>query len=218
MSAPEQYRPDPSGRFAVNLSGGTHVSEPLGDAHAPASDPTPAPVASPTARVWTVILGLLMIVACGVIVRDILLVTEVIDGQQLLPSAFDWLATLSYDTWMLWAGVGCAFMALILLISTVRPRTRTHIAVGAEQRVFGRPIDFARMSTSTARRIPGVVDAQSVVTRRKIKVTVQSTATPNDQDEVRGKVQASLETLAERLTPTPEVTVTVTPATSRSDS
>ncbi|MDN6353095.1 MAG: hypothetical protein L0K02_07305, partial [Corynebacterium sp.] len=62
------------------------------------------------------------------------------------------------------------------------------------------------------------VDAQSVVTRKKIKVTVQSTATPNDQDEVRGKVQESLETLAGRLTPTPEVTVTVTPATSRSDS
>ena len=112
-----------------------------------------------------------MIVACGVIVRVASCWSpKSSDGSCYRP---DWLATLSYDTWMLWAGVGCAFMALILLI---RSASRTHIAVGAEQRVFGRPIDFARMSTSTARRIPGVVDASRGHGRRQ--VTVQSTATP----------------------------------------
>ena len=209
MTAPEQYRPEPSGRFAADLTGGTDVS---------GTAPAPAPVASPTARGWTLILGLVLLVACGLVVRDILLVTEVIEGKQWLPPACDWLATVTYESWMLWAGIACALLALILLVSTVRPRTRTHIAVGEEENVFGRPVDFARMSTAAARQTPGVVDAQSVVTRKKIKVTVQAAVAPDAVDGIRDQVTDRINEMATHLTPTPDVTVTVTQADTRSSS
>lgn len=213
MTTPETYRPQPSGRFAADLTS----TDDIGDieearstrSHTPESN-TPEPKASPAARFWTVLLGLLLLVGCGVIIRDILIVNDITTGDQLLPPLYDWFATVHYESWMLWAGIGCAFVALIFLFVTLRPRRRTHIALDSSTRFYGRPVDIARVATATARRIPGVLTAQSVVTRKKIQVTADTAVDQTSADDIRYQVHSQISDLAESLEPTPDVTVTLT--------
>ncbi|MGO1949405.1 MAG: hypothetical protein ACTH1D_07205 [Mycobacteriaceae bacterium] len=196
----EQYRPAPSGRFAVDLT--DPAPEQAGCA--------PEPKASPAARFWTVLLGLVFLVVCGTVVRDILVINGSVTGEQVLPGLFDWLADLRAESWMLWAGIGCAVVALLFLAVTLRPRRRTHIAFGGDSRLYGRPVDIARLSTAAARRIPGVLDARTVATRRKIHVTAVTAVTPDAAGEIRDRTTAHVSELAELLDPSPAVTVTVT--------
>jgi hypothetical protein len=207
---PERYRPAPSGRFAADLtsSDDTSTAVPSGtadpDAHAP------EPKASPRARAWTVVVGLVFLAVAGVTVRDILLLNGTLSGEQLLAPVFDWFATVHVGPWTLWAGVGCALVALFFLAVTVRPRRRTHMSFGRGSELYARPVDVARLSTAAARRIPGVLSARTVTTRKKIAVTVVTAVTPESADTIRDRVTTQVSELSALLDPSPGVEVTVT--------
>lgn len=212
----EQYRPAPSGRFAVDLSASDDVSTPppsgTGDpgTDRPRGPRAPEPKASPTARGWTVLAGAAFLGVTGVIVRDILVLNGTLSGDQLLPPVFDWFATVQSESWMLWAGVGCALVALFFLAVTVRPRRRTHLRFGGDSELYARPVDVARLSTATARTVPGVLSAHTVTTRRRISVKVVTAVTPDAAGTVRERVTALVSDLASLLDPVPDVEVTVT--------
>lgn len=210
---PEHYRPEPSGRFAVDLATldeSSRNDEKKGKKGKDASRPSPPePKAAPHARGWTVLLGLVLIGATAVIVRDILIVTDTVGGTQLLPPVFNWFAEVHYEPWMLWAGIGCAIVALIFLIVTLRPRSRTHLSFADDTALFARPVDVARLSTAAARRVPGVLTARSVATRKKISVTVETAVTPDSAGAIRDSVAAQVTELAEHLVSTPTVDVSV---------
>lgn len=214
---PEHYRPEPSGRFAVDLTtledeprdGGKKDGKNGKDGKDASRPAPPEPKAAPHARGWTVLLGLVLLGVTAVIVRDILIVTDTVGGTQLLPPVFDWFATVQQETWMLWAGIGCAVVALIFLIVTLRPRSRTHLAFDDDTALFARPVDVARLSTAAARRVPGVLTARSVATRKKISVTVETAVTPDSAGAIRDTVAAQVNELAGHLTSTPTVDVSV---------
>jgi hypothetical protein len=207
---PERYRPAPSGRFAADLasSDDTSTATPAGtpdpDTHAP------EPKASPRARAWTVVVGLVLLSTAGVAVRDVLLLNGTLTGDQLLPPVFEWFATVHNEPWMLWAGIGCALVALFFLAVTVRPRRRTHMSFGRGSELYARPVDIARLSTAAARRIPGVLSARTVTTRKKIAVTVVTAVTPESADTIRERVTTQVSELSSLLDPSPGVEVTVT--------
>lgn len=219
---PERYRPEPSGRFAVNLTAaqGADPSAAQDPAQDPARDAAvapsgtgahaPEPKAAPRARWWTVLLGLVLLAATAVIVRDILVLNGSVSGRQLLPPVFEWFATVHSESWMLWAGIGCSVAALFFLIVSVRPRRRTHIAFGGGSQLYARPVDVARFSTAAARRVPGVLSARTVMTRRKILVKVVA-GVPESAETVRSQVTAHVSELADLLEPAPGTGVTVTP-------
>lgn len=212
MTAPEQYRPEPSGRFADTVV--DPAQSPQGDA-----GPCPEPKASPLARGWTVILGVALLAAAGVAIRDVLIVNDSVTGTQLLPPVFDWVSSLpgtAQDApWTLWAGIGCALAALFFLAVTIRPRRRTHLAFGNGSGLHGRPVDVARLSTAAARRVPGVLSARTVATRRRLTVHVVTAVSPDSTETIKARVAVEVGELAELLNSSPDIDVTV--ATQRED-
>ncbi|MEY8567534.1 hypothetical protein AALF15_13335 [Corynebacteriaceae bacterium 7-707] len=208
---PERYRPEPSGRFAadITLSGDTET----GDAGlpSPAVSRAPQPKASPLARGWTIVLGLVLLGVTAVIIRDVLILNDSVSGRQLLPPVFTWFATVQNESWMLWAGIGCALVAAFFLLVSVRPRRRTHMAFGDGSELYARPVDVARLSTATARRVPGVLSAHTVATRKKISVKVVTAVTPESTETIRARVSTHVSELSALLDPAPNVQVTVTP-------
>lgn len=204
---PERYRPEPSGRFAADLDLSDNTTT-----AAPGDEPqAPQPKASPLARGWTIVLGLVLLCATAVIVRDLLILNGSVSGRQLLPPVFDWFATVESESWMLWAGIGCALVAVFFLLVSVRPRRRTHMAFGDGSELYARPVDVARLSTATARRVPGVLSAHTVTTRKKISVKVMTAVTPESAETIRARVATHVSELSALLDPTPTVQVTVTP-------
>lgn len=202
MSSPTTdgtYRPEASERFTV----------PLDSADSAEVQP-PEPKASPLARGWTVVTGLVLVALAGITVRDILIVNDTVSGQQLLPPVFDWFATVHEEAWMLWAGIGFALVALFFLAVTVRPRRRTHMAFHRGSALYARPVDIARLSTAAALRTPGVLSGRTVATPKKISVTVVTAVTADSTETIRDRVSRQVSELATLLDPSPEIRISVT--------
>ncbi|AGP31616.1 Asp23/Gls24 family envelope stress response protein [Corynebacterium terpenotabidum] len=178
----------------------------------------PAPAASPRARWWTILLGIVFLALGGVGIHDLLIVTGHITTDPLLPPVYDWFAEVQYAGWLLAVAIGCALVALILFIATVRPRVRTHLAFAGGSELYARPVDIARMSTAAARRSGGVLRASTVATRKKITVTVVTAAGEDaERTALAETVDAEVTRLASLLDPVPSVTVKVTTRTPGGD-
>ena len=105
----------------------------LTPAPAPALTPAPVPAASPRARWWTILLGLVLLAAGGVAVHDLLVVRGTIHTDQLLIPVYDWIADVTYADWVLPAAIGCALVALILLVATRKRITVTATTAVGDQ-------------------------------------------------------------------------------------
>ncbi|MGP9611326.1 DUF6286 domain-containing protein [Corynebacterium sp. AOP40-4SA-5] len=140
-----------------------------------------------------------------------LILNDSVSGRQLLPPVFGWFATVESESWMLWAGIGCALVAVLFLLVSLRPRRRTHLAFGDGSELYARPVDVARLSTATARRVPGVLSAHTVTTRKKISVKVVTAVTPESAETIRTRVSTHVSELSTLLEPAPSVQVTVIP-------
>lgn len=172
--------------------------------------PAPVPAASPRARWWTILLGLVFLAAGGVAVHDLLVVRGNLHTDQLLAPVYEWIADVRYAGWVLPSAIACAVVALILLVATLRPRTRTHLSFGEDAALFARPVDVARMSTAAARRTGGVLRASTVATRKRITVTVTTAAGDRaEKDAVSTGVTEQVGRLARMLDPAPSVTVKI---------
>lgn len=190
----------------------------LTPAPAPALTPAPVPAASPRARWWTILLGLVLLAAGGVAVHDLLVVRGTIHTDQLLIPVYDWIADVTYADWVLPAAIGCALVALILLVATLRPRARTHLSFGEDAALYARPVDVARMSTAAARQAGGVLRASTVATRKRITVTATTAAGDQaERDAVSAAVSEQVGHLAAMLDPEPAVIVKIVASTPGGD-
>lgn len=209
MSTP--VRPPSSGRFAADFSVTSDVAVNAGDG---STVTAPEPARSPLARWWTLLLALGFLAAGAVVVREILVDNGTVDSGRWLTPALNWLADLSYRDWMLPAAIGCAVVALIFLIVTVRPRAKTHMALtGAGDdapQVFARPVDLARLTTATVERVPGVLRATTVTTRKRITVTVVTAAAADEHAQLIDRVTAAARSIADLVDESPDVAVKLT--------
>lgn len=195
--------------FAASGAPTGAVTAPSGDAR-----PAPTPAASPRARWWTITLGLALLAAGGVAVHDLLVVRGTVQTDPWLTPVYDWIADLHYAAWVLPAAIACAVAALILFVAAVKPRTKTHLHFTEDTALFARPVDVARMSTASAKRIGGVIRASTIATRKKITVTVVTAAgDAGERQAVSDGVAAEVTKLASLLDPTPSVQVRTTTAT-----
>jgi len=69
-----------------------------------------------------------------------------------------------------------------------------------------RPVDIARLSSATARRVPGVASAQTSADSKKAKVTVNG---DTDDAELQGRVETAVTRCLAHLKNPPQVTVAV---------
>ena len=78
------------------------------------------PKASPAARTWAVILGLLLLAAGVIGVRETWLVGSGSDAQSWVQPVLNLIATEELQTWMIWAGVASIVVGLIFLFAAAR--------------------------------------------------------------------------------------------------
>ena len=150
----------------------------------------------------------ILLAALGVIViRDGLIAGNVLGGKAWTSAVLDSLNRSTAEWWMVPASLGVALLGLWLIVTALRPRSRKTVPVTSETGVFLHTRDVARLASEAAGDVDGVLSATSAATRRKVTVTVRSTATAGIADGVNDTVTRRLSPLE---TP-PRITVRVRP-------
>ncbi|MBM7366142.1 hypothetical protein [Gordonia hydrophobica] len=148
-----------------------------------ADEPAAGPVAFPGAAVAGGLLAVLLLVGCGLLVRDLLAEAGVIDGDTWVHRAAVALGTQTWTTWMWAVPIGCAVIGLGTLWLALKPRRRTHVMMADHPIVWTRPVDVARRISAAVSDLPDVRHAVTVVGRRRIRVLVTATG-PVDSERV----------------------------------
>lgn len=87
-------------------------------------------------------------------------------------------------------------LGLWLLITALRPRPRTAVALQAETGVFLRPKDLATLARCAAEEVDGVIDVTAKATTSRVRVRVTATRAQAVQEPVRAAVTSRLAALA----------------------
>lgn len=166
----------------------------------------PSPVAVAGASIIGVILALLMVGVGAAAVRDAVVMLGWLRGDPLIPNAFGVIGEFGPAGWMVPAGIVVALVGMALVVVAFLPRRSIAIEVDADTAVYIRPRDAAGVATSAAADVPGVLGAQSSLTRRKVIVTCRVTG---DTAELREQVTAAVTHALQPLHRTPRVVVRV---------
>lgn len=135
----------------------------------------------------------LLVVGIGVLgVQAALVAAGLLTGKPWLTWALQRPDGVTPAGWLLPAGVVLALIGLWLLLTALRPRPRTAVAVEAVTGVFLRPRDLSRLAVAAADNVDGVQDAHASATRRKVTVRITSTAAETGRDQVSDAVTAAV--------------------------
>jgi uncharacterized alkaline shock family protein YloU len=132
--------------------------------------PTAGPAAMPVALVF----GFALLAVAFVAGREFFIAQGHIVGSPWIADAVHWVSQLHWQGWMIAPAVGSIVVGALFVFAGLKPRTRTHSGLGGKTpTVWATPTDIARLCSAAAQSTRGVVDAHTVVTRRKIEVRVQ---------------------------------------------
>jgi uncharacterized alkaline shock family protein YloU len=132
--------------------------------------PTAGPAAMPVALVF----GFALLAVAFVAGREFFIAQGHIVGSPWIADAVHWVSQLHWQGWLIAPAVGSIVVGALFVFAGVKPRTRTHSGLGGPTpTVWATPTDIARLCSAAAQSTRGVVDAHTVVTRRKIEVRVQ---------------------------------------------
>ncbi len=144
-------------------------------------------------------LGLLwsaLLLGVGVVgVQAALVAAGVLNGTAWLTWVIQQVDGLAPAGWMLPVGVVLVLFGLWLLLTALRPRPRTAVALTAATGVFLKPRDLSRLAVAAADQVDGVQDAKATASRSKVSMQIVSTGGGNVADEVRAAVTERLEAL-----------------------
>ncbi|MBY4574006.1 hypothetical protein ACN94_10465 [Gordonia paraffinivorans] len=150
--------------------------------------------AEPTERVFTpaghpgsaiagAMVGVALIALCATAIRDVAVRTDWLNGREWSISAAEWIADLSWQDWMWPAAVGLVVVGLLLLWVAIKPRPRSHLPLSTSH-LWTRPGDVARRCSAAVADLPGVYEADTIVTRRKVKATVHGISAVADREQI----------------------------------
>jgi uncharacterized protein DUF6286 len=142
-----------------------------------AADPAAGrpPVAAPAAGYVGALIALLMLAVGGVALRDAAVHFGWLQGTPWTDTAVSGLDGLTYQPWMLPAGVVAILLGLWWVSAALRPRRRTALAVPARTSVWIAKADLARMASGAAASVPGVLHSRASASLRTVKVTADVT-------------------------------------------
>lgn len=153
--------------------------------------PTAGPAAMPVALVF----GFALLAVAFVAGREFFIAQGHIVGSPWIADAVHWVSQLHWQGWLIAPAVGSIVVGALFVFAGVKPRTRTHSGLGdPTPTVWATPTDIARLCSAAAQSTRGVVDAHTVVTRRKIEVRVQRDRAVSP-DTADAAVRAALGTL-----------------------
>ena len=143
------------------------------DVASPMIPPRP-PTAGPAAMPVALLFGFALLAAAFLAGREFLVARGHLGGSPWIAEAVSWIARLHWQSWMIAAAIAAVVLGLLLVFVGVKPRTRTHSGLGeSASTVWATPTDIARLCSAAAQSTRAVVDAHTVVTRRKIEVRVE---------------------------------------------
>ena len=164
------------------------------------------PKADPKIRWFTVAVGLVCLIIGIVGIHD--LWVHFTGSPAWVTPVSDFIAAKQFHLWLLGLAVLFFLLALVLIVQVFLPRARTHRRLTTKAAIWMRPIDIARMCTGQAERVPGVVEAHTVVTPKSVTITVEGDTTdPSLEQRVLDSVEFLLE-----AAPTGKVSVFIQPA------
>lgn len=147
----------------------------------------------------------LLVIAIGVVgVHDALVAAGAAKGTSWIDTVVKPFNGLTPAVWLVPVGITLVLLGLWLLLTALRPRPRTAVALQARTGVFLRPRDVATIARHAAQNVDGVTSAKVTATPRKIAVTA-STTTGGLQENITQAVTTRLRALA--TAPTVRVTV-----------
>ena len=132
----------------------------------------PVPSRTPVAAWAAIGVGVLFVGTAFVAGREFLIAHEVIVGEPWLSDLFGWIATLTWERWMLYAGIGAIVLGVVLLVIAAWPRHGTHLRTATTPVLWLNTTDAARASTAAAERVDGVSRAHSSASPRSVQVHV----------------------------------------------
>lgn len=141
----------------------------------PTSTPVRAgrpPAASPAAGWVAVVAALLLLVAGIIALRDAAVGFGWLDGSSWIDTAAGWLDNRVHQTWMAIVAIPVAIVGLVIIVIALRGRART--AAPVSELTWIPFDDVARVSSTAARTVAGVVDARSTATPGRLVVRVES--------------------------------------------
>src|SRR5699024_6640400 len=104
--------------------------------------------------------------------HELLVYHGVLTGPAWVADAFQWVAQLTWRTWMYYAAPAAIFAGLVLVWAAVRPRRRTHARLDGEPVLWLSPTAVARTCSARAQGVGAVASARSAAGRRRVRVTV----------------------------------------------
>ncbi len=153
------------------------------------------PVGPGTISGLGVLWSLLLIGIGAVGIQAALVHTGLVTGTSWFDSLVEHVDGLAPAAWMVAAGVVLALVGLWLVVTALRPRPRTAIAIPAATGVFMKPRDVARLAVAAAGDVDGVRGAKASANRRKISVRIVDTGDAQVRDTVESAVTRRLSAL-----------------------
>ena len=166
----------------------------------------PAPVAAPTAGYAGTAIALLMLGAGVIALRDSAVSAGWLDGRPFTTTVVGWLDGLTFTWWMIPVGLLAVLVGAWCVYAALRPRRRTAVAVAARSSVWMAPADLARVASRAAETVPGVLDARSSATLRKITITAHTTA-GSGAPQIKSAVAEAVRDAATLVRTTPKIRV-----------
>ncbi|WPF66469.1 MULTISPECIES: DUF6286 domain-containing protein [unclassified Corynebacterium] len=154
------------------------------------------PKASPAARWVSVILGLGLIALAGVAGRELWAHYAQEEQQSWVLPLLDSLSQGTFQDWMIPASIVAVIVGLFLVLVALKPRRRDYLPLESQVSLWARPVDLARNTTATAKRVPGITAASTQVRRGTVRL--HATATTGDstvEQRVHDDVHRNLDPL-----------------------
>lgn len=133
------------------------------------------PADSPRARWATILLALVMLALAVLAGYEFwIFYSDPTGASSWLRRAFSWLENPD----PVYLGIGGAIIALLgvwLVLTAFKRRQRRYRTVRSDASIWVRPVDIARYTTATAKRMAGVSGASTLVKRKKVVVTATVT-------------------------------------------
>lgn len=155
----------------------------------------PVGVVGPVLAVLLLALGLLLL-------RDALVSAGALSGAAWLPAAAEALRGFAPATWLVPVGVALALVALWLIVTALRPRSRKTLPLTSSSGTYLHTRDVARLASGAARDVDGVLDATTSASRSTVKVSVTTTS-----GDLKGAVTSAVTEALRPLQKAPRVVV-----------
>ncbi|WP_229052045.1 DUF6286 domain-containing protein [Aeromicrobium sp. Leaf350] len=169
-----------------------------------------APVGTGASPLVAQLLALALVCLAAVAVQHLLVLTGTVSGTSWLTTAVDGLDGLDGGTpLVLVVGVVSIVLGLLLASISVKPRPRKGIPLATTTGAHLRRRDLRRVVDAAVDGTDAVTDTTVTVSRRRIRVTATSVATPDRDAETRAAIEERLRSVGDALERRPAVSVTI---------